>query len=227
MNPTKMSYDMFIFFLTTLLSNYMKKCKIDDKSSEGFGLMDSWKGRFWTIGPGDIVPDSLEKYKKNSKKNRNRSPTKQLKQKKKLVKPVYIFFNNHPEDAKWRRGFVKFNWNAFVPKFILNDNYLSLDNYLNLSLFKKGIFMENDCCSSDALKGLYKKLDAQDLELDSSGNVILTEVLESLKKAGLVTIVRYVYTNKRVSRTRSINPDGTYGEYKSYNQYDIQYEIIN
>lgn len=149
MNPTKMYYDTFVFFLATLLSNFMKSCK----------------KRLWILGTGDIVPNSLEKYKKNSKKTRNRSPAKQLKQEKKLVKPVFIFVNNNPENLRY--AFVRFNSNSFVPEFIENDKYI----YLNL--FKKGIFMKNDCTYSQSLSDLYAILDGNNLDLDSSGNVIL------------------------------------------------------
>ena len=210
MNPTIMDYPKFLFFLIGLLSNYMKSLKQEDAS----------KNRSWSrLEPRDIVADSRLKSKKNEFKNRNMSFKKQIKQLDKLSKPVIVFVKDHPEE-ELKHAFVVFNDAAFNPKFILNDFQLML------GICGNGIYSKNDFANARVLQDLCEDLRRGQLKIDSWGNVILTDVLEELKKCGLVTIVRSVYTFKQVSHSRVRNPEGKM-VYEPYNEYIIRYEIVN
>jgi len=209
MNPTKMNDRMFLYFLLTLLSNYMKSLKQEDAS----------KNRSWFLEPRDMVEGSFSKSKKkNEFKYRKMSFKQQIKQLDKLAKPVIVFVMDHPEE-ELKHAFVVFNEAAFDPKFILNDVQLMLD------IFGNGIYSTDDFAIAKVLKKLCEDLRRGQLKIDSYGNVILTDVLEELKKCGLVTIVRSVYTFKQVSHSSVRNPEGMV--YKPYNEYIIRYEILN
>jgi hypothetical protein len=210
MNPTIMDYRTFMCFLVTLLSNYVKSCKQTDANSDN---------RSRNLRPRDIVKDSLLKSKKNQKKMRVLSSRKQEKQRSKLAKPVIVFVMDHPE-VELKHAFVAFNEDAFDPKFILNDPQLMLE------IFGNGIYSKNDFTNVKVLQDLCEDLRCERLKLDSSGNVILTDFLEELKKCGLVTIVRSVYTFKQVFHRRVRNPEGEM-VYEPYNEYIIHKEIVN
>uniref|UniRef100_UPI004049B7D2 hypothetical protein n=1 Tax=Flavobacterium sp. TaxID=239 RepID=UPI004049B7D2 len=147
------------------------------------------------------------------------SSKKQIKHLDKLAKPVIVFVNDHPE-VESKNAFAVFNEDAFDPELFLNDTQLMLN------LIGNGIYSKNDFANDQVLKKLCEELRCEPLTLDSSGNVILTDVLEELKKYGLVTIVRSVYTFKHVARIDAIDTDGKTIKILK-NEYIIRKEIVN